>query len=120
MTIRALVAVSVASLSYLPLIVLAAGVPPLWTFMTWLLISMFCHGILFGNLNAMAMESIGHLAGLGAAVIGTVSALIALPVGWSIGAAFDDTVAPLVVGFAATGVLSVILLRWAERQPVTS
>ncbi|MEP1472342.1 MAG: multidrug effflux MFS transporter [Halieaceae bacterium] len=117
MTTGALVAVSAASLCYLPLVVLFSGVPPLWTFMVWLLLSMFCHGVVGGNLNAMAMESIGHLAGLGAAVVGTVSALIALPVGWSIGAVFDGTVAPLVLGFAATGLLSVFLIRWTEHQP---
>ena len=120
MTTRALVAVTAVSLCYLPAVILAGGVPPLWTFMAWLLVCMFCHGILFGNLNAMAMEVIGHLAGLGAAVVGTFSALIALPVGWSIGAAFDDTIAPLVVGFAVTGALSVYLIRWTERQPNTA
>ncbi len=33
----------------------------------------FCIGLLFGNLNAIAMEFLGHNAGIGAAVVGSVS-----------------------------------------------
>ena len=33
----------------------------------------FCCGILFGNYNAMAMEPVGHIAGMAAAISGTLS-----------------------------------------------
>jgi DHA1 family bicyclomycin/chloramphenicol resistance-like MFS transporter len=81
-----------------------------------LLLSMFCHGILFGNFNSLAMEPIGHIAGLGAAVVGSLSTLIALPLGWSIGAAFDGTLQPLVAGFAITGTLGILVTRWTEKR----
>ena len=120
MTSRALVVVTVVSALYLPVVVLCDGVPPLWSFMVWLLLSMFCHGILFGNFNSLAMEPIGHIAGLGAAVVGSLSTLIALPLGWSIGAAFDGTLQPLVAGFAMTGTLAIVVTRWTERTPVAA
>lgn len=119
MTSRALVVVTVVSALYFPVVVLCDGVPPMWSFMVWLLLSMFCHGILFGNFNSLAMEPIGHVAGLGAAVVGSLSTLIALPLGWSIGAVFDGTVQPLVAGFAITGTLGSIVTRWARRAPAT-
>jgi DHA1 family bicyclomycin/chloramphenicol resistance-like MFS transporter len=120
MTSRALVVVTVVSALYFPVVVLCDGVPPLWSFMVWLLLGMFCHGILFGNFNSLAMEPIGHVAGLGAAVVGSLSTLIALPLGWSIGAAFDGTLQPLVAGFAMTGTLGIVVTRWTERTPVAA
>ena len=54
---------------------------------------------LFGNLNALAMEPLGHMAGLGAALIGAISTFISLPFGWLIGQLYDGTVLPLVGGF---------------------
>ena len=90
------------------------GVPPLWAFMAWLLAAFFCTGILFGNFNALAMEPVGHMAGLGAAVIGSVSTLVSLPLGWAIGASFSGTVTPMVLGFAVLGAVSLIAVWWTE------
>lgn len=92
------------------------GLPPLWGFMLWLLLAFFCVGILFGNLNALAMEPVGHMAGLGAAVIGSVSTFISLPLGWAIGASFNDTVVPLVFGFAGLGGLALAVVQWTEHD----
>ena len=92
------------------------GVPPLWSFMVWLLAAFFCIGILFGNFNALAMEPIGHMAGLGAAVIGSVSTFISLPLGWAIGASFNGTATPLVLGFTVLGATSLVIVRWTERR----
>ena len=43
------------------------GQPSVALFMTWQLAAFFCVGLLFGNLNALAMEPLGKMAGLGAA-----------------------------------------------------
>jgi DHA1 family bicyclomycin/chloramphenicol resistance-like MFS transporter len=61
------------------------GQPSVSLFMAWQLAAFFCVGILFGNLNALAMEPLGHIAGLGAALIGSISTFISLPFGWLIG-----------------------------------
>ena len=40
----------------------------------------FCLGFLFGNLRAIAMEPVGHIAGIGAAITGFISTLMAVPI----------------------------------------
>lgn len=91
------------------------GQPSLSLFMTWQLAAFFCVGILFGNLNALAMEPLGHIAGLGAALIGSIATFISLPFGWLIGQMYDGTVLPLVGGFFSLGLAALIGARWAER-----
>jgi DHA1 family bicyclomycin/chloramphenicol resistance-like MFS transporter len=93
-----------------------AGQPPLWALMIYLLMSFFCIGILFGNLNALAMEPLGHIAGVGAAVVGSLSTLISLLLGTLIGQSYNGTVLPLVGGFALLSVASVGVMRWAESR----
>lgn len=91
------------------------GQPSIALFMTWQLAAFFCVGILFGNLNALAMEPLGHIAGLGAALIGSIATFISLPFGWLIGQMYDGTVLPLVGGFFSLGLAALVSARWAER-----
>lgn len=114
MTRRALFGLTIASCLFLPIVLASDGLPALWVFMSWLLVVFFCIGIVFGNFNTLAMEPVGHMAGLGAAVVGSVSTLISLPVGGAIGAAFDGTVIPLVTGFAVAGGLCLTIMWWIE------
>ncbi len=120
MTWRALAGLALVSLGFLPFVLALGGLPPLWAFVVWLLVGFFCMGILFGNFSAMAMEPVGHMAGLGAAVVGSVSTFISLPLGWTIGHAFDGTVLPLVAGFAVLSLLSLGVMWWTERGLETS
>ena len=92
----------------------AGGQPSLWLFMGFLMPAFFCVGILFGNMNALAMEPLGHIAGVGAAVVGSVSTLLATPLGAAVGQAYNGTVMPLVMGFAVFGLGALGLMRWAE------
>ncbi len=115
MTWRALIGLTAISCLFVPVVLAGDGLPPLWVFMGWLLVAFFCTGILFGNFNALAMEPVGHMAGLGAAVVGSISTLISLPIGWLVGAAFDGTVMPLVTGFAVMGAVSLAVMWWTER-----
>jgi len=91
-----------------------AGQPPLWLFMAYLMLSFFCTGILFGNLNALAMQPLGHLAGIGAALVGSLSTLISMLLGILIGQAYNGTVSPLVFGMAILTGVSIFVIRWAE------
>jgi DHA1 family bicyclomycin/chloramphenicol resistance-like MFS transporter len=92
----------------------SAGHPPLWTLMTYLLVCFFGIGLLFGNLNALAMQPLGHIAGTGAAVVGATSMLISLVFGTWIGQSYDGTVLPLVIGFAALSACASVIAWWAE------
>jgi MFS transporter, DHA1 family, multidrug resistance protein len=94
-----------------------AGHPPLWTLMTYLMVTFFGIGLLFGNLNALAMQPLGHIAGTGAAVVGATSMLISLALGTWIGQSYNGTVLPLVVGFAVLSACSIVAVWWADVVP---
>lgn len=100
---------------------LLSGNPPLFALMIYLMTSFFCVGILFGNLNSLAMEPLGHIAGVGAAVVGSLSTLISVPLGTLIGQSYNSTILPLVGGFAILSTLSLVVMRWAEKRiPISS
>jgi len=90
------------------------GQPPLWIFGTYMFCTFFCCGILFGNYNAMAMEQVGHIAGMAAAISGMLSSLVALGIGGWIGQHYDGTVLPLVYGYLAMSVAAFVTSEYAE------
>ncbi|MGH6918796.1 MAG: MFS transporter, partial [Geminicoccaceae bacterium] len=92
-----------------------AGDPPLWILMPYLVVAFFCFGLVFGNFNALAMEPLGHIAGVAAAVVGTITSLMSLTLGTLIGQSYNGTVLPLIAGFAVLGLGSLAAMRWAER-----
>ncbi len=73
--------------------------PGLGLLMAYLMVAFFCTGILFGNISALAMEPLGHMAGLASSLISSVKTLISLLLGYVIGYAYDGSVVPLVAGF---------------------
>jgi DHA1 family bicyclomycin/chloramphenicol resistance-like MFS transporter len=102
------------SVIFLVVVASRAGHPPLWTLIGYLLVSFFGIGLLFGNLNALAMQPLGPIAGIGAAVVGGSSTLISLACGTVIGQSYDNTVLPLVAGFAVLSALAMVVIRFAE------
>ncbi len=92
-----------------------AGHPPLAAFVCYMLVCFFCNGLLFGNFSARAMEPMGHIAGVAAAVNGSVSGLVALALGTLFGRAYDGTVLPVVAGFTAAALLALAATELAER-----
>src|SRR5215831_9038685 len=102
------------SVVFLAVVVSRAGHPPLWALITYLLGSFFGIGLLFGNLNALAMQPLGHIAGIGAAVVGGSQTLISLALGTVIGQSYDGTVLPLVAGFAVLAAPAIAVIQFAE------
>ena len=90
------------------------GLPPLWLFMAYLLVVFLFIGLLMGNLNALAMEPLGHLAGVGTAVVTSLATLISAPLGSLIGQAFDGTLYTQVGALAVFGLLTLGAMAWAE------
>ena len=86
-------------------------------FMAWQTSFIFCIGMIFGNLQSLAMEPLGHVAGLAAAIFGAVSILISLPLSWLVSGYFDNSITPLVGGFAIAGAASLCLMTLAGRRP---
>lgn len=91
------------------------GVPPFWSVILFLTFLFFCFGILFGNFNALAMEPLGHIAGVASAVIGSVTTFMSMSFGTMIAQLFDGTLIPLTLSLAGLGALSLTAMIWTER-----
>ena len=111
---RAVVLFIVMSAFYLVVTFMMGGHSPLWFMMTCFTVAFFCMGILFGNQNAIAMEPLSHIAGIGAAVIGCLASLISSLTGMVVGRYFDGTTLPLAVGFVLLGILTAAAMYWAD------
>lgn len=83
--------------------------PDVGILVAFLCIQFFCLGFMWGNFRSIAMEPIGHIAGIGAAINGFVSTLISIPIATLIGSYLDNRVLPLFVGLAICGMLSVLI-----------
>jgi DHA1 family bicyclomycin/chloramphenicol resistance-like MFS transporter len=68
-----------------------------------------------GNLNALAMEPMGHLAGLTASVAGSIGTVIAVSLAVPIGLLFDGTPRPLVAGTLALAIAARLFMRSLNR-----
>jgi DHA1 family bicyclomycin/chloramphenicol resistance-like MFS transporter len=89
---------------------------PLAAFMLFGFAAFFAIGVLFGNLNAMVMRSLGQVAGLGASLIASGSSLVATLFAIGIGRFYDGTTMNLSVGFFVAGVSALVLAQIAHRS----
>jgi DHA1 family bicyclomycin/chloramphenicol resistance-like MFS transporter len=75
---------------------------PYWltfgAFVVWTLGIFMMAGLTLGNLNALAMEPMGHIAGLAASVIAATSTIGAVIIAAPVGLAFNGTPLPLAIG----------------------
>lgn len=68
------------------------------TFYIWLVCTFAMLGLTMGNLNTLAMEPVGHIAGLAASIIAALSTVLAVVVSMPVAQAFDGTEGPLAIG----------------------
>lgn len=95
---------------------LQAGLPPLLPVTLCFLVAFSAIGVLFGNLNALAMQDLGSIAGLGAAVVGALSTLIGVVIGMVIGSFYNQTLIPLLSGFVCCAGIGLLLLGRLHRN----
>ncbi|MBC7736784.1 MAG: multidrug effflux MFS transporter [Candidatus Saccharibacteria bacterium] len=72
-------------------------------------------GLSMGNLNALAMEDLGHIAGFAASAIAALSTMGAVLIAVPVGLAFNGTQIPLMMGVAVFSVLSLTLIQFAPK-----
>ncbi|UWR04869.1 multidrug effflux MFS transporter [Ruegeria conchae] len=77
-------------------------------FVTWQTTVFFMAGVTMGNLNAIAMEPMGHIAGMAASVIGSIATVLAAAIAAPVGLLFDGSITPL-----TTGVLIMCILGFS-------
>lgn len=85
----------------------------------WLGLAFFCIGLLFGNLLALSLEPLGHIAGVASALANTVSTVVAMVVGGFIGHHVVHGVDPLVLGILACGLVALALVWRDSHLPET-
>ena len=69
-----------------------------WVYMAGFFVILFCMGFIFGNINALVMEWLGGMAGLGNSIVGSLSSLV-----------------PVIVAIVAGRFTPIISIWW--RQP---
>ncbi|ACE85308.1 bicyclomycin resistance protein [Cellvibrio japonicus Ueda107] len=87
--------------------------PNLWAFLVYAAVLFFCFGLVFGNVNAMAMEPMGHVAGIAAAIIGAFSSIMSMTIGTVIGQLYNGTLMPITCGFLILGMMAYGILLLA-------
>jgi MFS transporter, DHA1 family, multidrug resistance protein len=88
----------------------------LWMFLIYASILFFCFGLMFGNLNAIAMEPMGHVAGIASAIIGSISSILSMILGTLIGQLYNNTLIPVATGFLLLGIVSLLIMRLVEKN----
>lgn len=94
--------------------------PSITVFLIFCGLQFFALGFLFGNLRALAMQPVGHIAGVGSAINGFVSTIMAVPIATFIGSFVTETAFPLFLGFFFCGLASLLILRFLKNVDVTT
>jgi len=89
--------------------------PPFVVALVFLALQFLSVGFLFGNIRSLAMEPLGHIAGIGAAITGCLATLIGVPISTFIGRYVTTTVWPMFMGFLVCGVIALLLIGYYRR-----
>ena len=85
-------------------------------FVAWQTSVFFMIGMSIGNLNAIALEPMGHIAGLASSVIGAVSTVTAVMIAAPLGLMFDGTPVPLATGILCLAIIAFALMQAMSRR----
>lgn len=85
-------------------------------FLAFLLVQFFSHGFLIGNLYALALEPMGHVAGMTASVMGGVSTVGAAGIAALMTGLHDGTPLPLALASIVCLVPAMGVMLWARRE----
>jgi MFS transporter, DHA1 family, multidrug resistance protein len=85
---------------------------PLPLFLALSALMMFAFGLMFANFTALAMEPHGHIAGTASSLYGSITTLLGIGIGTTIGQDYDGTLLPFSTGFflCTLAALSVVLV----------
>lgn len=87
------------------------GMPPIMLLIGTLFVDFFFVGIIFGNMNSLAMEPLGQVAGIGAALIGAISSAISVPIAIVVDSFLTTNILPIIIGFFIFGMVSLMLFK---------
>lgn len=73
-------------------------------------------GLTQGNLAALAMQDLGHLAGFAASMMTAISTILAVALAIPVGLAFNGSQFPLMVGIGVFASLALALIKTVNQQ----
>jgi DHA1 family bicyclomycin/chloramphenicol resistance-like MFS transporter len=98
-------------------ITLADG--PYWlvfgTYVVWITSNFFQAGLTIGNLNALAMEEMGHIAGMAASVISAFATIGGVIIAAPVGLTFNGTAIPMAIGILICASVALWLTTMIKR-----
>ena len=97
---------------------MALDAPEPWDFalfFAFMCAAFFSIGMTFGNLNALAIQPLGHMAGIGASVIMALSTVGSVLIAIPISLAYDGTPLPLIMGMVLCAGCALALMLLARR-----
>lgn len=110
---------NIIAAAFFALLIFMNIIPDQWltfAFVIWSSIFFFCNVMCFGNLNALAMEPVGHIAGLAASIVGSTSTTICVLIAIPVGMMFNGTGLPLVVATAILFSIALIIHAYNPRN----
>ena len=98
---------------------LLAGVwPPAMAFgahLVWTIGVFYMVGPTIGNLNALALEPVGHIAGMAASITAAIATIASVLLAAPVGLMFDGTAVPLMTAILVFSTLGFVLMRMIPR-----
>lgn len=88
-------------------------------FVAWSIMMFFVSGLVFTNLNAMALEPMGHIAGTASALIGAISTIGSILLVVPIGQMYNGTGIPLILGVGFCAGAGFVLNQFNPREVET-
>lgn len=82
----------------------------------WSVVLFATMGLTLGNINALAMEPLGHVAGMATSVISSIATVASVLLAVPVGLMFDGTTLPLLLGVATYGAAALGLSQLLRRQ----
>lgn len=89
-----------------------------WAYFAWTVTVFATLGFTIGNLNALALEPLGHVAGLAASVMGALATIGGALMGALIGQLYNGTALPMAVATVILCGLGGVIMLWMPREKV--
>ncbi len=80
-------------------------------FFLWAVSVFFMAGVTFGNLNALALQRMGHIAGMATSLVAAISTVLAVLIAAPVGLLYDGTALPVIVATLICSALAWLLMR---------
>lgn len=117
LSFMALLAFTVIALTY-SLLFFNSNDPSITVLLIFLSLLFLCLGFIWGNMRSIAMEPIGHIAGIGAAITGFISTILSIPISIFVGSFINDSVWALFAGLGVCGLMSILLFLMFKTRPL--